>query len=337
MPSSAKSECAELGMNKSVSGQDIKSVVSISLGSSARDHQAELKLGDKHFLVCREGTDGDFDLLKRRLAELDADQSVAAIGLGGTDLFLNAADRTYWFRETKPLVKLVQNKALVDGSGLKGVVEADTIRHLREDLGLDLSQKRALITSAVDRWGLAMALHDAGVDTDFADLYYILGIRKILRSRTVLTRVVRAAGPLAVQLPFKWLYPSGADHTTEPKRHTWTDRLYHDYDIVAGDYKYIRKYMPPNLEGTWVITNTTTSADIEFLRSRGVSKLITTTHRLEGRSFGTNVMEALLVAVEGETQALSPERYLSLLREHNLSPSVQDLQKASNCDSAQSF
>ncbi|MCL2870338.1 MAG: quinate 5-dehydrogenase [Coriobacteriia bacterium] len=302
-----------------------KSVVSISLGSSARDHQAEIQLGNQYFSVHREGTDGDSDVLKRRLVELDADPTVAAIGLGGTDLFLNAADRTYWLRETKSLAKIVRNKALVDGSGLKGAVEADTVRHLRDDLGIDLLEKRVLITSAVDRWGLGMAFCDAGVDTDFADLFYILGLRKIIRDRKTLTRVVRMAAPLAVQLPFAWLYPSGSDHTSEPKLHPWTDKLYEDYDIIAGDYKYIAKYMPPNLKDTWVITNTTTEEDVEFLRSRGVSKLITTTPRLEGRTFGTNVMEALLVAAAGESHPLSPQGYLDLLAKYDLRPSVQEL------------
>ena len=303
-----------------------KSVVSISLGSSARDHQTEVHLANGYrFHVCREGTDGDFDLLKRRLIELDNDPSVAAIGLGGTDLFLNAADRTYWLRETKPLAKLVRSKALVDGSGLKSAVEADTVRHLREELQLDIAEKKVLITSAVDRWGLAMAFSDSGIQTSFGDLFYVLGIRKILHSSAALTRAVRFAAPIAVNMPFSWLYPSGSDHTSEPKRHPWTDQLYRDYDIIAGDFKYIVKYMPPDLDGIWVITNTTTEADIELLRRRGVAKLITTTPRLKGRSFGTNVMEALLVASVGETKSLSPERYLALMTEFDLRPSVYDL------------
>jgi len=277
-----------------------------------------------HFHVRREGTNGDFNLLKRRLVELDNDPDIAAIGLGGIDLFLNAADRTYWFRETKPLKKLVRNKALVDGSGLKGVVEADTVRYLKDELNLEITDKKILVTSAVDRWGLAMAFYDSDANTDFGDLYYVLGIRKILQSRKVLTRAVRIAAPIAINLPFSWLYPSGSDHNSQPTRHAWTDRLYHDYDIIAGDFKYITKYMPPELEGIWVITNTTTEADIEFLRERGVGKLITTTPRLKGRSFGTNVMEALLVASVDETKALSPERYLELMEEFDLRPSIYD-------------
>jgi len=280
---------------------------------------------DHHFHIRREGTDGDFGLLKRRLIELDNDPSIAAIGLGGTDLFLNAADRTYWFRETKSLAQLVRNKALVDGSGLKGIVEADTVRYLSEELKYDISDKKVLVTSAVDRWGLAMAFSASGAKTSFGDLFYVLGIRKILHSRTALTRAVRIAAPIAINLPFSWLYPSGSDHNSKPRRHAWTDRLYRDHDIIAGDFKYITKYMPPDLDGIWVVTNTTTEADIEFLRKHGVSKLITTTPRLKGRSFGTNVMEALLIASVGEAKSLSPERYLALMEEFDLRPSVYDL------------
>jgi len=291
-----------------------------------RDHQSEVSLGTRDYLVRREGTNGDMRLLKERLLQLDADPQVAAIGLGGADLFLNAADRTYWIREMRPLAQLVRNKVLVDGSGLKGAVEADTIRYLHKEGGLELKGKRALVTSAVDRWGLAMALDAAGAQTSYGDLYYVLGIRSIIHNKRALRRAVRIAAPIAVKLPFSWIYPTVTDHSSRTVRHAWTDRLYYDYDIIAGDYKYIAKYMPPDLEGIWVITNTTTTADVDFLRSRGVGKLITTTPRLDGRSFGTNVMEALLVAAAGQTKALTAQQYLSLLAEFDLHPSIEDLQ-----------
>jgi hypothetical protein len=303
----------------------IKKVVSASLGSSARDHSVEVQLAGQTFIVSREGTNGDFKALERRLVELNADPEVAAVGLGGADLFLNAAGRTYWLREMKPLARLVSDKALVDGSGLKGAVEGDTVRYLQENLGLVVAGKKVLVTSAVDRWGIAMAFNEAGAQVSYGDLLYVLNIPMLIHNVNALRRVVRAAAPLAIQMPFAWLYPSVSDHTTEPKRSAKTDVMYHDADIIVGDYKYVTMYMPDDLDGTWVVTNTTTEKDLDFLRSRGVGKIITTTPRLEGRSFGTNVMEALLVASAGETTALSPERYLNLLSENNLTPSSQDL------------
>src|SRR5690606_29627878 len=98
-------------------------------------------------------------------------------------------------------------------------------------------------------------------------------------------------------------------------------------DVIAGDFHLIRRYMPPRLEGKIVLTNTVTSQDVEELRQRGVKHLITTTPHLNGRSFGTNVMEATLVALAGAKGELPPEDYLELLRQLQLRPRVLDLQE----------
>jgi hypothetical protein len=53
---------------------------------------------------------------------------------------------------------------------------------------------------------------------------------------------------------------------------------------------------------------------VEFLRQRHVRELITTTPNIEGRSFGTNVMEALLVALLNKPLAeITPEDYNRML------------------------
>ncbi|MCL2882181.1 MAG: quinate 5-dehydrogenase [Coriobacteriia bacterium] len=304
----------------------IKKVVSASLGSSKRDHRVVVKINGVDIEVSRQGTDGDLDALKALLVALDVDDEVAAIGLGGTDLFLNAAGKSYWLREMKPLAKLVTRKALVDGTGLKGAVEGATANYMQEDMGIDLAGKKVLITSAVDRWGIAMAFADAGAQVSYADLLYVLGIPALIHSRRILKGAIRMLAPIIIQLPFAWLYPAESDEDTVSKRSKRTDRFYYDNDIIVGDYKYVVKYMPDDLKGTTVVTNTTTPADLDRLRSCGVDLLVTTTPRLDGRSFGTNVMEALLVASVGATERLTPERYLELLKELDFEPDVTYLQ-----------
>jgi hypothetical protein len=142
-----------------------------------------------------------------------------------------------------------------------------------------------------------------------------------------LVRMVHVIAPIAAQLPFSFLYPSEADHTTEVETESKHSQLYRDADIIAGDYKWVRKYMPKDMAGKWVVTNTTTVEDVEFLRSVGVDLLITSTPRLEGRTFGTNVIEATMVAVDGAKAALKPERYLELLHSTGFTPDVMWLQK----------
>jgi hypothetical protein len=84
--------------------------------------------------------------------------------------------------------------------------------------------------------------------------------------------------------------------------------------------------MPGDLAGKTVLTNTITQDDVQQLRGRGVRLLITTTPELDGRSFGTNVMEGVLVALSGRRPSeLTPADYLALLARLNWQPRVQTL------------
>jgi hypothetical protein len=304
----------------------IKEVVSISIGSSKRDHIVEMELFGTPFSIRREGTDGDMERAVARLRELDG--HVNAFGLGGIDLFLHAAGRDYYFRDGKRFRAAVERTPIVDGSGLKGAVEGDVVRYMAEELGLQLAGKRVLITSAVDRWGMSMAFAAAGCEMTYGDLLYALGLPIMIHRTGTLVGVVHAIAPIAVQLPFKWLYETEADHTSEVKTESRHAELYRQADIVAGDYKYVRRYMPDDMSGKWVVTNTTTAEDVDFLRSRGVELLVTSTPRLGGRSFGTNVIEATMVALDESSSALTPARYLELLKQTGFTPDVQWLNEA---------
>jgi hypothetical protein len=83
--------------------------------------------------------------------------------------------------------------------------------------------------------------------------------------------------------------------------------------------------MPERLDGKVILTNTTTPEDVELFRSAGVKYLLTTTPVLDGRSFGTNMMEAALIAVSGKGRALTREEYIELIDRLNLEPQLQEL------------
>lgn len=306
--------------------EPIKEVVSVSIGSSARDHTVELELLGEQFRISRVGTDGDLDKAAEKFAELAP--SVTAFGMGGIDMYLRAAGRKYYFREAKRLAKAAGSTPIVDGSGLKGAVEASTVTYMRDELGLELAGKRVLMTSAVDRWGMAEGLRDAGCEMVFGDLIYALGIPLPIRTWRSLVIFVRALTPLVSQLPFSWLYPTGSEQNKPPKSNPGAEKLYRWADIIAGDWQYVKKYMPADMSGKWIITNTTTAADVELCREHGVELLVTSTPRLNGRSFGTNVIEATMVALKGAPGELPAGEYLALLAEVGFKPDVQWLQRA---------
>jgi hypothetical protein len=64
---------------------------------------------------------------------------------------------------------------------------------------------------------------------------------------------------------------------------------------------------------------------VELFKSLGVKYLITTTPVLDGRSFGTNMMEAALVAVSGKERPLTWEEYDEILEKLDFEPQIQEL------------
>ena len=150
-----------------------------------------------------------------------------------------------------------------------------------------------------------------------------LGIPIPLRSWDAALRIGRIILPLAVRLPYKWLYPTGEKQNVNTPKFT---RFFDEADVVAGDFHLIRRYMPENLAGKMILTNTTTDEDCVELQKRGVKTLITTTPVFEGRSFGTNVMEAVLVTLMGKPASeITPEEYLRKFKELNWTPQIRTL------------
>ena len=83
--------------------------------------------------------------------------------------------------------------------------------------------------------------------------------------------------------------------------------------------------MPRNLDGKIIVTNTTTPEDVDLFQESRVKYLVTSTPVLDGRSFGTNMMEAALVAVSGKGRPLSNEELDQMLGQLGFEPQLQEL------------
>jgi hypothetical protein len=296
----------------------MKRVVSVSLGSSIRDHRAEVEVLGERFQVERIGTDGDLPKVIALIKELDG--KVAAFGMGGIDLYLFAGSRRYIIRDARRIARAAVKSPIVDGSGLKNTLERKVVQYLTEKLGLELKGKRVLMVSAVDRFGMAEAFDKAGCKMVFGDFIFALGLPFPLTTLKGLARVAALLLPLITRLPFKMFYPTGSKQEETTPKHA---QYYQAADIIAGDFLYIKKYMPLDMKGKIIVTNTVTTEDIEFLRERGISLLVTSTPEFSGRSFGTNLVEALLVAYSGKKPAeLGEKEYLELLERIGFQPRV---------------
>lgn len=300
----------------------MKHIVSVSLGSSTRDHHAVVNLLGEDFDISREGVDGKLDKAIARVHELDG--TVDAIGLGGIDVYLYAGSKRYALRDGLRLLQAAKVTPVVDGSGLKNTLERNAVQYMQSELGIDLRGKHVLMVSALDRFGMAQALVDAGADVLFGDFIFALDKDMAVRDLHTFEEMAEKYLPDACKLPFQFFYPTGKkqEKPPEPKY----PQYYQEADIIAGDFHFMRQFMPARLDGKIVLTNTVTAANIEELRERGVALLITTTPDFDGRSFGTNVVEAALLALLGKKwEDASASDYERVLHELHLDPRVIEL------------
>ncbi len=273
----------------------MKQVVSVSLGSAVRDHDTTIGLYHQEIHVKRRGCDGDIERAMSMLRELD--NHVDAIGLGGIDRYLVVNGKRYEILDARRLAECAPHTPVVDGSGLKAIWEYRVIHQLVEQK-IIIPDQKVLLVSALDRFGMAQAFYEQGFSTVAGDLIFSSHIDYPIMSVAELEKFARRLLPELVKMPFTTLYPTGAQQEQRS-----LDGIYDHYfaqaDIVAGDFHFIRRYLPNDLSGKLMITNTTTEQDRQLLQERGLDTLITTTPVLSGRSFGTNVIEAAIVAATG--------------------------------------
>lgn len=298
----------------------MKRAVSISIGSSKRDKAVEIEILGERVHIERIGTDGDMEQAAQLFKQMDG--KVDAFGLGGADLGIQVGQRHYQLHSVSPIVRFVKQTPLVDGAGLKNTLEAGLASAIDETLGDVIQPRRALITMGVDRHGMMRSFVDAGYDCTFGDLMFGLGIPIALHSERALETFGRLLAPVASRLPFEWLYPTGDEQ--DVRKPKW-EKHYQWASVIAGDCHYVKRHMPDQMEGKVIVTNTTTPQDVELFRSTGVSHLVTSTPVLDGRSFGTNMMEAALVAASGAGRRLEHHELSEIIARMGWKPQIHKL------------
>ena len=300
----------------------MKRAVSISIGSSKRNKAVEVILLGEKVSIERIGTDGDMEAAALKYKELDG--KVDAFGVGGADLSALVDGKSYPFYSVKPMVRFVRKTPLVDGGGLKNTLENKVAPFLDQKIGdyINTRGRKVLVALGVDRWGLSRSFTDAGYETIFGDLMFGLEIPIAIHKLSQVKTLAALLMPVAGRLPFEWVYPTGEK---QEKRTPKWGKYYEWATVIAGDCHYIKRFMPDNLPGKVIVTNTTTPEDVEAFRKAGVKYLVTTTPVLDGRSFGTNMMEAALVAVSEKGRPLSWSELNEMLDKLGLEPQLQEL------------
>jgi len=300
----------------------MKRAVSISIGSSKRNKAVEVTLLGEKVSIERIGTDGDMEAAALKYKELDG--KVDAFGVGGADLGALVDGKWFPLYSVQPMVRFVKKTPLVDGGGLKNTLENKAPAFLDAKIGdyINSRGRKVLVALGMDRWGLSKSFVEAGYETIFGDFMFGLDLPIAIRKISQLKILGNLLMPIVGRVPFAWIYPTGEK---QEKRIPKWGKYYAWATVIAGDCHYIKRFMPDDLQGKVIVTNTTTPEDVELFRKCGVKYLVTTTPVLEGRSFGTNMMEAALVAVSGQERPLTWPELNEMLDKLGFEPQLQEL------------
>ena len=300
----------------------MKRAVSISIGTSKRDKAVEVTLLGEKVSIERLGTDGDMEAAALKYKELDG--KVDAFGVGGADLGLMVDDKWYPLYSVRPMVRYVKQTPIVDGAGLKNTLENKSAPFLAASIGdyIERLGRKVFVVSGADRWGMSKSFIDAGYDCTFGDIMFGLGLPIALHTARQLKTLAGILMPVVGHLPFSWVYPTG--EKTEQRIPKYQN-YYKWATVVAGDCHYVKHHMPDDMQGKVIVTNTTTPQDVALFKQCGAKYLITTTPVLDGRSFGTNMMEAALVAISGKGRKLTRPEYDELIAKLKFEPQLQEL------------
>ena len=299
---------------------NLKHAISISLGSSSRDKVVEIELLDQPVRIERRGTDGDVEKATALFNELDG--QVDALGVGGIDLWIQLDDKRYNITAAQKMVRNVKQTPVVDGTGLKNTLERHVVHTLIEQLGNRYTTGCVLLTAAVDRYGMTLAFVEQSYEVIFGDIMFALGLPIPIRSFKTFERVASLLTWPATKLPISVLYPTGEkQNEIVPRFEKW----YAWASVIGGDCHFIKRHMPDDLSGKVIVTNTTTPEDLAMFKARGVAHVMTTTPIINGRSFGTNLMEAALTAVSGKKRPLTFAELNEIIDTLGLRPTVHYL------------
>jgi predicted amino acid dehydrogenase len=287
----------------------MKRIVSISLGSSARDYQFTTTILGRGVEVERIGTNGD----TVRAAELvrSFDGRVDAIGLGGLTPVFRVGRGRYPHQEAIHIAAQAHRTPVVDGGVVKGTLERWAVAQAARQVPGLFRYKRILLTSGIERYQLAAAIAQYEGELRFADPIVHIGLPFLPLPRSLEQLELYAATtlPITALLPYKVLHPvANGQEGYDPR----AEALFRWADVIAGDFAYIRRFAPPGLAGKSIVTDDPAPAEIEDLRRRGVTTLVTMTPPIsEERPFvAADVLEAIVCALQetdgppGEAEAL---------------------------------
>ena len=302
----------------------MKQILIIHLGD---EHETErVNFLNEEIQIQLAGCGGHPEIAKSLIAEFDG--KVDAIGLDGLPATLELGSYRKPHKVGQQLKEIATETAVVDGQGIRaglerwGIILAD-----RAQPGI-FAQKHVFMLPGLNHPGLAQSLSQRTPHLRYADPAIYFGLPQLpgIGSKQSVNHVASNTLDRLDDASFTKLKPDA-----EPSDSIYAGNSFSWADILAGDINTIRRFAPKNLKRKTVVVESATLQDVNDLRERGVSILITLMPSTDGEDslgrWSAAVIEAMLVALRKDPEApLTEDTYLDLLAEIEWTPGLQYLQ-----------
>ncbi|MCW9009236.1 dehydrogenase [Marinobacter sp.] len=303
----------------------MKTVVSVSQGSSEYDYELETTFLEQPFRIIRVGTDGN---LERAEAVLDSVCGEAdAIGLSMIHDHYQVGREQLEHPDTARLEACIPDKPVTTGAGLRGILQEWAVRHTQTELGHFFDNARVLFLNGQAGYRIAKALSEHTDNLFFADPYLDFGVPRLLTSLRQLETYTSLTAPVtfrpaAVKL-IEALHKTPIYRMGEKLIRGSLHESVKDSHVIVGAMGDLEAFSEKELDGKTVITSRVTESALDWFRSRKVAMVVDYSPWLEGRPVGVNVMEAMISAALSRTpEQLGADDFLDVIQTLGIEPRI---------------
>ncbi len=255
------------------------------------------------------------------------DGQVDAIALEGFPASLRLGHEARAHLLGASLKSVAQKTPVVDGGGVRDGLERWAVMLAdRAQPGI-FAEKFILVVPGLNHRGLVDELAKHSSKVRYADPFVFFNLPNfpLVGSPTTLERM---AGPTLDRLkeaPFRRITPqAGVPHMHRP------ESPFHSADVLAGDIGAIRRYSPALLRRKTIVVEHASAEDLEDLKERGVSIVVTLMPALgekgELGQWSAATIEAVFAALRPDPLApLSEDTYLDLMANLDWTPAIRYL------------
>ncbi len=302
---------------ETASGETMKTVVSISLGTGEQDFEFDTRFLGERFNVRRIGTDGSTAKAVKLLRHWEG--RAAAIGIGVVRDSYTVGSRRYTEKDSTRMKDVVTRIPVTTGGRLSDILQEWALRHVQNKLGNYFNNANVLFFSGRTNFKLALAMSEYTQNLRFADPLLQLGVPKLLTSLDALELYTSGA-----HYVLDWA-PSGVMSSAPVKE--WTGfvlkKAIQKASVIVAPVHELDDFGLEELAGKTIVTSTVNDARIAGFRDKGVNMVVDGAPFMFDHVIGPNLLDAMILAATGKNaDEILEDDYLEILTSLGVEPRI---------------